>query len=352
MSLTVSDFQPCEEEGVGHVKHRWYDRYFFYSNTQSRKGQASQPNPCNQCVCNNAATAFGVLCAYVVPAIINSHILHLQRGTVARQADSEGVEVHEIAGAGGWKRDGALFNNYLTGVPMAFIQWVCGCDQKLDPEDPPVMKRALITPPQELVDRVFPFVKPARQAKAENPKDWEETDQTLWGFLDCCEHAGKCLIQDCAHLYPTMSEHPVFSTPLFCSPEFMEYMAKANKAEAEYVPKPNAKHVGTQCTELIMKSLRAIYRRVGGGNWFGECNPTEEGGIVEEADGVVFDVVSDSDEEDGGNYFGAAAPAGIGNPASPMRVAQTVPCTCRGVRSARHHHMAGRNSYLGIQQTD
>lgn len=320
MSLKAADFKPYYDDD-GELRHRWYDRYFFYGNTQSRKGQASQPNPYNQCVYNNTSSAFTTVYAYVEPPILSYHKLHLQRGSVAREADGDGVEVHEIAGAGGWKRDGALFNNYLTGVPMTFVQWVCGYDQKLDPDNLPVIKRALVDPPEKLVHCVFPFVKEVRKAKERNPKEWEGTDQTLWGFLDCCELAAKYFVQDCAHLYPTMSEHPVFTTPLFCCPAFMEYMAEANKAEAEFVPKPNPKHAYLQYTESIMKGLRAIYRKLGGGNGFGECDPMEERQVVQDDDASVFNV-SDSEDESGGEYFGAPAPSGIGNPSSPMRRAQ------------------------------
>ena len=66
MDLSVEDFKPYWVEGTNHAIHRWYDRYFFYGNTKSRKGQASRPNAYSMMSYNNVLNSFTHLYACVV----------------------------------------------------------------------------------------------------------------------------------------------------------------------------------------------------------------------------------------------------------------------------------------------
>ena len=100
LSLSFDDFVPVKKED-GTYHHPWYDRYFFFGNTRSCRGIASVPSVLLPCNYDNVRNAFHIMYALIVPIILCFHILHLQRGTVARMANHDQVDGNEIANAGG-----------------------------------------------------------------------------------------------------------------------------------------------------------------------------------------------------------------------------------------------------------
>ena len=229
LDLTVEDFIPQERPGNMH-HYAWYDRYFLVGNSKSQKGVASRPDPTKKCNYDNINSGFKTLYELIEPVIRGYHVLHLQRGTSARMANASGVELHEIANMGCWKAVSALLNNYLTGVPIKFVGWIAGWPKDIDPKDPPVVLRNLLQPPEVLWTKVFPFYLEVKalleEDKGKNPEDRTfptHKDVTILGFMELCEVAAKYFVQDCAILYETMSNHEIFSTELFQSPEFFSF---------------------------------------------------------------------------------------------------------------------------------
>ena len=48
----------------------------------------------------------------------------------------------------------------------------------------PIVKRDLVQPPSELVDKVFPFMKDVRESMQAYPQEWLSSDETLDGYLE------------------------------------------------------------------------------------------------------------------------------------------------------------------------
>lgn len=268
--LEVQDFVPqtvgLDKAGNPVKRFPWYDRFFLYGNTQSKKGRASVPSPSHSCNYENCRSAFHVVYDAVEPAIRAHHVLHLQRGAVARMADMDNLESHEIASAGGWYRNGSLFKHYLTGVPMRFIRWVCGFpDLKDDESDQtPLVKRGQLDPPKELWENVYPFYQALKKDLAENEEAYEvePKDTTVHGFLDLMETSAKYFLQDCAVMYEKMSDHPIFSTPLLMSPEFHDYRESLLASIAKLTAEEENKTCHSNSNSQIMEFLQKIYRKL------------------------------------------------------------------------------------------
>jgi len=254
----------------------WYDRYFFYGNTQMKKGFPSRPSCYLQASYEYTRKIFKAV--YLLIGIASFHILHLQRGTAARQADADGVNVHHIQGQGGWKRQGSLFSHYLISVPIHFCAWAAQYPNhdEMSEANCPVIKRGLVKPSQELVDSVFPFVPTVRRAMDSNPDDWDSNDHTLVGFLELCDAAAVFFLQDCAILYDQMNHHEIFSTPLLNRPEFFRFREKLLEKVKNFKD-PYRSDCGA-CSSEEMKTvhsmLNKIYKKVG-----------DLGGFTREADG-------------------------------------------------------------------
>ena len=239
LGFTVEDFMPVPLED-GNYYHRWYNRFLFTGNTKCKAGQASVPNAYLHCCYEAVKNGFVKLYQLVTPEIKSYHKLHLQRGVSARMAELAGCDAHQIGNHGGWKRNGVLFNNYLNGVPMDFVKWIAGYSLQDVTVDYPDVKRNCVQPAQELVDKMFPFVKEVRESmKADFEANggryvqWYGHDDTLNGFLDLCTFGAVYLLQDLAIMYDRMSLHEVFSLPMLASVEFIEFrdqlMVEMNK---------------------------------------------------------------------------------------------------------------------------
>jgi hypothetical protein len=152
-------------------------------------------------------------------------------------ADADNIVHNDIAKVGDWKCDGSMYARYLTALPIRFVEWLCGYGQSK--HDDNACPRNAVEPPEELWTEVFPWVVPVRERLA-----WEETevtknrlslsqcmlfgktDDTLIGFLECCECGAKYFLQDCAMMYDSMSDHEIYSTPVLCSSEFIEFRSE------------------------------------------------------------------------------------------------------------------------------
>jgi len=228
MPLGVDDFRPqvVEEEDSrsGNLYHPWYDRFFFYGNSKSKKGQASVPQAHIKCHYDNVRKLFNTVYRMITPAILCWHVLHLDRGEVARKADADNVCRGEIGSAGGWRATGSLDNHYLTHVPMKFVRWVCGYSETPVPTEN-ICLRSVLVPPESLWKRVYPFYDEVLNAMEQEPhwKEVGEKDTTLKGFLEMLEYSAKYFLQDCAVLHPRMSQHPIFQTELLTSQEFIDF---------------------------------------------------------------------------------------------------------------------------------
>jgi Centromere DNA-binding protein complex CBF3 subunit, domain 2 len=223
MNFVMEDFRPIPQCN-GSYRHKWYKRQFFYGKTGSRKGIYCQPDPYRPCTYQATNKMFSELYCSIDPPVKGYHVLHCQRGAVVRMADGDGVEGHQIAQAGGWKRQGALYQNYLIGLPTRFLAWASGYKSWKDQDHPRVRRNVLVNPP-ELWQKVFPFVKEVRDDMADNPSSWIGHDDTLLGFLEVCDVAAKYYVQDLAVMYDEMDQHQVFSTSLFMSHEFFKFRA-------------------------------------------------------------------------------------------------------------------------------
>ena len=236
MPFTMEDFKPIPrmQDGFhdGTYYHRWYDRYVFVGQTKSRKGQASTPNPYAPATYQSTLNYFTRVYGQIEPPIRSYHKLHLQRGTVARRAEAEDVPTNQIGNQGGWHQDSSLFQHYLTGVPMQMIRFLAGYNPKIFPnESIPKMKRNLVQPDPNLCAKVFPFIAELEVYMKSDPDAFPPGEcVTLYGFIECCKYWAKVLLQDCAVMYDEMSEHPIYTHPLFCSPEFFAFRNKLLEA--------------------------------------------------------------------------------------------------------------------------
>ena len=339
--LCVDDFKPRElplnEHGKHTYHHPWHNRHFLYGNTQSCKGQASTPCPTAPCNYDNCRKAFHVLYSCVLPAILAFHVLHLQRGTVARMADADNMELHEIANAGGWYRHGSLFKSYPTGVPMRFIRWVCGYPdvKQGDNDHPPSIKRGVLDPPDELWRAVWPFYNDLKVAMDENPEAFDTPDErntTLVGFLVLMEHAAKYFLQDCAVMHDRMSEHEIFSTPVLASPAFFQFREELMNRMAQHTEeeeKTKAQSV-PHCTARIFEYLEKIYQRLTGTMGFEKLtldDSADDSSSPSRSVPLVFPAVAvaavPAVVTAGPNHFGSVPPvAPVLLTPTPMEVAQ------------------------------
>ncbi len=243
MKFFPEDFLPrprldSSGQHTGTFIHPWFDRYIFYGFTKSEKGRASQADPLKKISYDSCLRLFKKkVYKQIDPPIDTYHKLHLQRGASVRKAEQEGVEHHQIGRHGGWVQHGdSLSTHYLTGAPMEMIRLLAGYEPKLQPgTEVPVMLRSLVTPPQELIDMVFPFVKQVTDQMAQRPQDYPER-RTLDGFLGACRYAAIVLLQDAAYLQTEdgMSDNAIYSTPLFNSQLYISFREELHATVSLY----------------------------------------------------------------------------------------------------------------------
>lgn len=272
--LCLADFIPYYSEEDKSWRHPWYDRYLFIGNNRARKNVPSSPNPYKQCTYHTVLQAFTWFYGIIKPAVSGYHKLHLQRGAVARMADADNIVHNDIAKAGGWKRDGAMYVSYLTALPIRFVEWLCGYGKSKDDDN--VCPRNAVEPPEELWSQVFPWVVPVREQLAwecaevaakrlslSECKLYGKTDDTLIGFLECCEYGAKYFLQDCAMMYDSMSDHEIYSTPLLCSSQFMDFrselLGKMMQNAEKKIEEEQLKKTSLIDTFLMFSYLKKIY---------------------------------------------------------------------------------------------
>ena len=88
------------------------------------------------------------------PVTNPDHYTHLQRGTVVRMAELQGLSMEQLRRAGRWRGSGAIQESYLTGIPYDFLRLVAGYGDI----GSVFVLRGELDPPQALVDQVFPQV--------------------------------------------------------------------------------------------------------------------------------------------------------------------------------------------------
>jgi hypothetical protein len=189
--------------------------------------------------------------------------------------DADNIVHNDIVKAGGWKRDGSMYVSYLTALPLRFVELLCGYGQSKDDDN--VCPRNAVEQPEDLWSQVFPWVVPVRERLA-----WEKTevnvqhlslsecllfgktDDTLIGFLECCEYGAKYFLQDFAMMYDLMSDHEIYSTPVLCSSEFMDFCSELLSAMMKNAEKKleeeQLKKTSMIETSLMFSYLKKIYK--------------------------------------------------------------------------------------------
>ena len=228
--FNLEDFVPepnLDENGIhdGTYYHKWYDRYVFTGNTKCSRGKSSQPDAYKECQYATVLKYFKNVYNQVTPPIVTYHKLHLQRGDSVRKAEKEGVDTHQIGSHGGWNLRDALYQHYLTGVPMDMIRHLAGYPPKLPSDKPvPLIRRSVVRPPESLVKKVFPFIDEMQTYREASPDKFPASEcGALEGFLRFTKEAAAYFLQDCAVMYEDMSGHIIFSTPALSCLEFFNF---------------------------------------------------------------------------------------------------------------------------------
>ena len=100
--------------------------------------------------------------------------------------------------------------------------------------------------------------------------EWSHVHEaTMEGFLELCEYSAKFFIQDVSYMYDDINEHPIFSTPLFTSPEFFQFHEEHKKALHKYRDEVNSQRqsegvIGPQTDVLkaLLKQVSAITGKI------------------------------------------------------------------------------------------
>ena len=343
LELHLEDFVP-KKIGACMYNHSWYDRFFFFGNTKATTGCPSRPDPEKMCHYDTTNKAFKTLYEEMEPPLRGHHVLHLQRGCSARMANAEGVALHEIANHGGWKAVSAMLNHYLIGVPMQFLSWAANWPSEINKDNPPVVLRNLLDPPEDLWTQVFPFfshVQAVLDADKEKSRDAKSfplhDDATILGFMELCEVAAKYFLQDCAVMCDSMSDHEIFSTPLLQSVEFFQFREDLLLAMAEHESKSkvsadaNSNPSRSCCDGEVLKIVKDIYNRLTG--LTGSPVLGDDWTVHQDEDVCLSALRQKTAQRDNlrspSRFFGSSCPVEIGRRCntlmSPMRQAQSPP---------------------------
>lgn len=168
-------------------------------------------------------------------AAINLNTLkktHIGRSQGARLAELQGVGEGQIRRAGRWNND-ALSNCYLTHLPQKFLRTMAGFEPSVRGNY--YLPRAKITPPQPLIQAVWPWVdtwldwfksydeKEKAEGSKEGDKEEDHNDMAAQGFLQLLDQLRTILLQDSVLLQEQFPRHPIWGDPIFVRKDYQEF---------------------------------------------------------------------------------------------------------------------------------
>jgi hypothetical protein len=146
---------------------------------------------------------------------------------------------------GGWDRD-VMITSYMTGLPFGLMRLLAGFQR-----DPSTyfLRRDGYEPPALLLLQIWPWVEAweARFNARHSAKKatWEQGglgDDDFGGksFLRLLKHLRRVLLQDLAVLQPKFPKMRLFGHRLFEMPEWAEFVAIVQAAEAAHAEEPQS----------------------------------------------------------------------------------------------------------------
>jgi hypothetical protein len=141
----------------------------------------------------------------------------------AAHAENSGANESSVDKNGHWatrSRSGAYTNNV---IPWECVRVLAG----FPPESKQFfLERALLDPPEELANQIFPLVDQGRQEiKDALDSGRRRTEIAGHSFLDLLQYMRTVILQDAAILFQMedFKEHPIFQHPIFISNEFRTF---------------------------------------------------------------------------------------------------------------------------------
>jgi len=202
LRFVVKGKTPDFEKGSEGVKE-WMEQIIFHQEGDFSKGFS-----------NSYGNKLLERCYNVIdPPIKGYHISHLSRKSKAQEADLDDIPANQSERHGDWRQTQAMFKAYIINMPMMIIRWIGGHSKERGLYHVP---RANVEPPQELVDRVFPFLGDIKRLQEENYEQWRHECTEFIEFI------AKVLLQDVAVVYNELSGSILAHDP-FDKDEFQQY---------------------------------------------------------------------------------------------------------------------------------
>ena len=153
-------------------------------------------------------------------------LTHLGRKSMSIKLDESGCSQDQIERMGRWNKK-RLTTNYLFNIPQEAIKLAAGATSKV--QGSYSIHRATYSPPQNLVDLVFPQINEISQ-------EYLNKDPSAKSFCEMLKYLSITLLQDSALLIydDAYKEHPVFNHTIFQTQQFKSYSKVLYESQKSY----------------------------------------------------------------------------------------------------------------------
>lgn len=147
---------------------------------------------------------------------------------------------------------------YLTTLPWSFMRAMAGFDP-LDNRSY-FVPRATVKPPSELLSKIFPDLDHWKKEFENETSDVERTIAAD-GFLALMTWLREVILQDAVFMRELYPDHPIFSDPLFCTPQFLAF-AEVVKEVDQAAPMESQTTIIEKAHKAMASGLRDVHHSV------------------------------------------------------------------------------------------